>query len=881
MNLIYIIIFFILSILPVCLFPVTHFYGDKTGVSIEKKETKAFPGIFNENGINTSFDDECEEWLNQNIPFRGAVLTNVNILLSDILRIPTSNVVAGSDDWIYSVETVDDYIDSNSMSKSELQTMGITLSLIQERVQALGGNFLFVPVPNKNSIYPEYMPIRYQKGEESNLDRIYNELESYKVPYANLKAGLLDMKSDLTDSKDDSARLYYKRDTHWTALGAVKGYEAMMNGLGRTPLALNTNEYTSEWSKRGDLDVLLYPEGNQPDEEYIIDNQLDYDSFEFIYPKDVEDTRAQLENFMSDREDHDNNFTTRKRVGEDNSALYMVRDSFARALLPFFINSYDEATFVRSTTPSFENVVAGEDVIYEICERNLRRVTESAPYILAPKREGLELELTTFDSEENICFCVDEGYAYRIYGVIAPDMKGADGRIYVSISGAEGRQIFEAFPIYEEKLISEALENDKFNEMPDEACGYSLYIDKNSLSQGSNSVEIISGNMISSAVAQFDMSEAISGEGEMAEGGSLYKGENANHQLSYRGAYIGIGDNMRALRSALGNQAAPSEIITSCLSGVDATVYYYPNITIETDMEGNIYYISLADNSYSDGTEPATTEAGIGLGDDKAVIWEKLGKPGRENDKNCTYSMEHMLATYSYKNGVVTSVILEDKKYSSYDETAEAEEMEEVPGIEYDKGNAYLFDDEHIVKTGWQIIDGNYYFFDRITGERIVGQTIDGIVIGEDGEVSLSEYDKQKVETMMKANRIVVENTEPSDTMEEKRRKVFDWVLSFPYYRPRQLRSFYKDEGIEIVEANDIFEDGAGDCVSEAAAVAFLFHEIGYNDVYWVHDTGHSWVRCEDHLFDPLFAESRDFEANYDAPFTDYRKMMDHAMLIY
>lgn len=221
---------------------------------------------------------------------------------------------------------------------------------------------------------------------------------------------------------------------------------------------------------------------------------------------------------------------------------------------------------------------------------------------------------------------------------------------------------------------------------------------------------------------------------------------------------------------------------------------------------------------------------------------------------------EHINVTYTYKGGKINSIILEDRKYINEDDFAESD-SETPSGVEYESGVGHLYDDSHLMQTGWQIVDG--------------------IEIGEDGEVNLSDYEKEKIATMMRAHEIMLENTSPSDTMEEKRKKVFDWVLSFPYRRGMRVRDYMNDEGVELLFANDFFDEGIGDCVSESAALAFLFHEIGYTNVYWVHDTGHSWVRSDDKLYDPVFAEGRSMKDNYDAEFTDYRKTMVHSMLIY
>lgn len=889
-NYIYILIFLLISMAPLCLAVVGQAAGTGSAANIEKRENKPFPSILTEGGVNESFDDECEGWLNQNIPYRAELLSTINTGLGSVLKVPTSNVVPGADGWIYSSETIDDYLGTNALSHDDIRNIAITLSLIQEKITADGGQFLFVPVPNKNNIYPEYMPNRYVRSEQNNLTMLMSELDRSSVDYVNLKKELLNARQN-----GSTPKLYYKKDTHWTVFGASVGYQSIMGELGRTPIVYDLNDYSSQYSRFSDLDKLLFPAGCRPDEEYVLNNTIDFDGFEFINPAGVTDTRAQLENFMSDKEDHDNNFTTKKRQPEDNSVLIMYRDSFARALLPFMIDTYNEATFVRTATPSLEGIDTSGDVVYEICERNLKNVIASAPYMFAPQREETGYIYKVYDSELNSCFASDEGYAYRVYGTTDPQMVGDDGRIYIRAYDGDGdTRLFEAFPILEKELLIQdyAAASEKGSQVSADTAecpvdfkqpvckGFSLYIPKGIFSQDEIGLRIVSGNSESSEITILSLT---SSDGDASESATAslnpYPDENADHQLNYRGVNIGIGDNMNALKQQLGDMAAPSEIVNSCLSGTDAFLYYYPGITIETDMDGSIYYISLMDNSYSDGKPLASTVKGITIGSDKMDIWSKLGNPLKENDKNCIYQTEHLNVTYSYKSGKVTAVILEDRKYSADDAFEEAEETDN--GVSYESGNAYLYDDEHLMQTGWQLIDGEYYFFNRLTGERVTGETVDGIEIGPDGELNLTEYDKRKIETMIKAHDVMMQVTSPDDTMEEKRRKVFDWVLSFPYHRFRHIRDCYTEEGIEIIEANDIFDEGAGDCVSESAAVAFLFHEVGYENVYWVHDTGHSWVRCDDKLFDPLFAESRGFDANYDAPFTDYRRSMDHAMLIY
>ena len=60
--------------------------------------------------------------------------------------------------------------------------------------------------------------------------------------------------------------------------------------------------------------------------------------------------------------------------------------------------------------------------------------------------------------------------------------------------------------------------------------------------------------------------------------------------------------------------------------------------------------------------------------------------------------------------------------------------------------------------------------------------------------------------------------------------------------------------------------------MADSAAAAFLIREIGYTDIYICHDTSHCWFTVGGKLFDPLFAEAKDFDLNYNADYTDYRQ---------
>ena len=185
--------------------------------------------------------------------------------------------------------------------------------------------------------------------------------------------------------------------------------------------------------------------------------------------------------------------------------------------------------------------------------------------------------------------------------------------------------------------------------------------------------------------------------------------------------------------------------------------------------------------------------------------------------------------------------------------------------------NYYYFSKNGIRQYGWVKVGSNYRVYDRLNGKRQTNTTVDGIKINKNGNAVLNDWAKSKIATSIKAKKVLKSITNSTDSMETKRLKAFNWIISLPYRQYRLLRPIYRHQGWEMTFANDIFDNGQGCCVSQSSALAFLFREIGYTDVYVCHDTGHSWVTIGNILYDTVFAEAKSFAANYNVYPSDYR----------
>ena len=436
-KIVYTILFFTVCCLPLVLMP---FF--KNDASIEKRELTRMPSYLSEGRLNIQFSDQFESWFNDALPLRAYLLTGSNLIKGELLHASTSNVIVGKEGWLFFASESADYMNTSPMTDQQVQAVSVTLSLLQEQIENRGGHFTFVPVPNKSSVYGEYMPSNYQAGETSNLDRITETLKKDGVSFTDMKAVMMAEKEDFL--------LYHARDSHWNYRGAIIGYRAVMDSLGRPYPAYEDAAYTIEKTWRGDLDKLLYPVGGFMDDQVVFD--IDHASFRFLRPQGASNSQAQLQNFMSDREDKDDYFVTKNTDLSDGSSLLMVRDSFGRALLPFMIDCYETATFRRTDVPDLANLAEGTDFVYEIAERNLIRVIETAPFMYAPKREGITADTKCADLMLE-AVADTTGYGRRIYGALPDDLPMGDGRVYLVLEQDGTEQIYEAFPIYEAKLL--------------------------------------------------------------------------------------------------------------------------------------------------------------------------------------------------------------------------------------------------------------------------------------------------------------------------------------------------------------------------------------------------------------------------------------------
>ena len=468
LKIVYVMIFFIMCLIPIVCIPFTK---EDTSNS-ENRPLSKMPNLKNDDGsINTSVGVEFETYLSEHFAFRNQLVQLNNQMYYMMLKQSAEDdVIVGKNGWLYYSKTLDDYLSRDVLSDLEINNIVTTLELQQEYVQNYGGKFLFTIVPNKNTLYGDYMPYNYNNSENpNNLDKLTLALNNSQVSFCNMKDIL----------SQDSSILYHKTDTHWNNHGALVGYNALLDSLNIIHDDFSTVPYTAEKSWDGDLSKMLFPISWKKDIQILYDIDYNYQYTSVLTKADFDDVTI----------------TTSNDLG--TGSLLMFRDSFGRALIPFMAEHFKDTTFSRANPTALLD--ASQDVvIFEIVERNIDTILSSAPTMTAPIRENIQVTDTLIDDNNVLEYKSVRNNEYlKVYGKVnTSQLTGDIVKVYALIETGNSNICIEAFPIYESNLLK-SIDDD--GNIINDTCdtgyiGYSFMIPTNLLQDNTCKISILSSD---------------------------------------------------------------------------------------------------------------------------------------------------------------------------------------------------------------------------------------------------------------------------------------------------------------------------------------------------------------------------------------------------
>lgn len=426
----------------------SRFY-QREGVN-QKQAPAPFPRI-QENGVwNEHILSELGEYFSDHFAFRWELIQANALIKGNVFGMSgEDSVIRGKDGYYFYTDSLDSYQGKTSLDERELYGTARGLALIQEYVKNQGGTFVFTVAPNKNTLYPQYMPYYYrQTREEGDLELLEEKLEREGVRYADLKDAF---------SREKEV-LYHRLDSHWNNKGAALAMEVILDELGQEHTDYEEIPYEVKNDFDGDLYEMVYPLGRKKDENIYYKKEFGF-SFQEGF-KSTKDMNIYTEN-----------------PGESGRAV-VFRDSFGNSLTPFLAEEYERAYFSR-TVPYPVDALEEENadtLIFEIVERHLNILAKEAPQMPAPVRDFQE-----WGQEENASQTMeveeDEKYV-KITGTLDGANLDADSEVYVRCVSPEHTVVYEAFPL-----------NQNSEESGD--YGYGMYLLKENLEPGTYIMEVL------------------------------------------------------------------------------------------------------------------------------------------------------------------------------------------------------------------------------------------------------------------------------------------------------------------------------------------------------------------------------------------------------
>jgi len=320
-----------------------------------------------------TFPAAIDKYLDDNYGFRTFLIKIANTVRLRIFRVKQLNeIIVGKKNWLFFYSdtdgnTIADYKKTNRFSGQELSYIAKRLAMIDNNLKSRNIELAVVFVPNKGSVYPEFLPDHLQVQGVSRYDELVAFLK------ANTDVNIIDVKKDLLAAKYNSDKLLYEPNgSHWNLLGGYIGYRSIINKLKLSYPALkqiSLDGYEIRYEPVGhDLEDMIGVFGYDAPMQPVL----------YYRGKKVEPFRFQMKNIL-DR-------TVVKASYPSSNHLpktVIFRDSYFNNVLPFLAEDFSTAIIYRwhdgilDNASKFDKIIEGDQpklVIVEMVERALHRL---------------------------------------------------------------------------------------------------------------------------------------------------------------------------------------------------------------------------------------------------------------------------------------------------------------------------------------------------------------------------------------------------------------------------------------------------------------------------------------------------------------------------
>lgn len=390
-----------------------------SGIGAENRLPAPWPELAAEGGVNLDFPDQFEAWLQDHLALRPMWMG----LYAGALRLMGASsqeqVILGREGWLFFRETLGDYTGEARLTDNQIARLALTLETCDAGLRAAGSRLALAIVPNKASVYPEYMNPAYPRSAEAgNAERVAASADVAQVPLGEaLRAHA-------------GEGLYFRGDTHWNALGARHGARAILQLLSReTGIDIPLPDPGADFELRadwpGDLTRMLnpYAEATEPQQYYSDRGPFAYQG-RYRSPEDL---------------------TIRTTGGAAGLKLTVLRDSFTNLLVEDISAAVADVTYLRAMPLPLSAAMDSDIALIEIVERRLPELLDAPPDMPAPEAPSPG-EIPGARAAEIRLEIEPAAGGVRVYGALSEMPDGIEA-LRLGVRSAEGEAWYRAFPV--------------------------------------------------------------------------------------------------------------------------------------------------------------------------------------------------------------------------------------------------------------------------------------------------------------------------------------------------------------------------------------------------------------------------------------------------
>lgn len=300
----------------------------------ENRKLAAVPSLIANGEVNKNFCKDTEAWLRDRFWGRDSFLSANHAYALALKDRFSERAIIGEGGWIFykGNDSIANFQNKNLFTEAELEAVKNTTLKKKAELEKAGIKYYLMVCPDKNRVYGEFYPTFIQKAAEHGRAE---QMAAY------LRANGIDVIYPLEEmmAAKSEGTLYHRIDTHWTGHGAFIGYTALMKAIQKDYpdlKMLTMDDYDIEQTPETTGDLLgmvnVSLEELEIPDNHITELKLKREKYNYYITK------------------HEGKYgrsgvKTLNDAPLNNYNVFMVRDSYTIALIPYISESFKSVNY--------------------------------------------------------------------------------------------------------------------------------------------------------------------------------------------------------------------------------------------------------------------------------------------------------------------------------------------------------------------------------------------------------------------------------------------------------------------------------------------------------------------------------------------------------